>query len=43
MLPDYVSGSGTRNNGILIHVGEHDGDISVGQMLNQNYMILATN
>jgi hypothetical protein len=41
-IPDYVSGIGTRGNGI-IRVGEHDGDFSVGQMLNQNCMIVATN
>ena len=41
-LPDYVSGCGTRNDGIVCIVGEH-ADVSVGRMLNQHCMIVAVN
>jgi len=41
-LPDYVSGNGIRNDGI-VHVGHNISSVSVGQKINQNCMVVGTN
>ena len=41
-LPDYVSGNGIRNDGI-VHVGHNISSVSVGQKINQNCMVVGIN